>query len=217
MSFPAGPSRAGEAAVTKQQHSTTLSQPVCSGKHWWSSHTSLRSLLQLPLPLVGIAQKPFPCWKQLYEVWQELAQSNTTARALLLLRYWRYQEQKKPQTIQELKVVWALRGREVGMAGEQFVQQVCSLVALRKSCFFCWRKALLPLSPSINGCAAPRGAPAGWLHLPPTMQRNVQPLSSGSTHSKMDWNVFKIVSVKLEGQCRGKEVRKFRQTNAQNS
>lgn len=168
MSFPAGPSRAGEAAVTKQQHSTTLSQPVCSGKHWWSSHTSLRSLLQLPLPLVGIAQKPFPCWKQLYEVWQELAQSNTTARALLLLRYWRYQEQKKPQTIQELKVVWALRGREVGMAGEQFVQQCAAWWHLEKAAFSAGERHCcpyhLPLM-AVQHLGMPQ--PGDYISLPP--------------------------------------------------
>lgn len=75
-----------------------------------SSCTSPQSLLQLPLPLVDIACEPFPRLKQLYKVSQQLAGSDTTARTLLLLlKYWRRQEQKKPtETTGELKVIRAL-------------------------------------------------------------------------------------------------------------
>lgn len=60
-----------------------------------SSHTSPWSLLQLTFPLAVIACKPFPHCKQLWEVWQQPAQSDTTARTLLLLlKYWRSRTKK---------------------------------------------------------------------------------------------------------------------------
>lgn len=204
----------GQPKVVKQQSPTsntsqlflTLTALESAGSN---SHTSPRSLLQLPLPLVDTARKPFPCCKQLYEVWQ---QSDINCKDfVVVVKILKMSRTKNPQTTWELKVVWALRGQRGGNGRATVCTAVRRPVAFRKSCIFCWRKASLPLSPSINGCAAPQGAPAGWLRLLPIARRNVQPLSSGSTHSKMDWNVFRIVSVWLEGQCRGEKVRKFRQ------
>lgn len=171
MPLPAGPAGAGNAADTDQQHFTTLSHPGCSGK--------CRQQLMYFSP-VSLAAPSSPCWHCLWTISMPEAalQGLTTACrkwynckdfvvVVKILKTSR--TKKKPtETTGELKVIWALgRGQRGGHGRGAVCTAVCRLVALRKSGIFCWRKALLPLSPSINGCAAPRGAPASdYISLP---------------------------------------------------
>lgn len=98
----------GQPKVVKQQSPTsntsqlflTLSALESAGSN---SHTSPRSLLQLPLPLVDTARKPFPCCKQLYEVWQ---QSDINCKDfVVVVKILKMSRTKNPQTTWELKVV----------------------------------------------------------------------------------------------------------------
>ena len=84
------PCQQDQPELVKQQSQTSNTSqlfltPTALESTCGSSHSSPWSLLQLPPPLVDTARKPFPRSKQLYEVWQQLAQSDTTARTLLLL------------------------------------------------------------------------------------------------------------------------------------
>lgn len=162
MPLPAGPAGAGKTADTDQQHFTTLSHPGCSGKCWQQF---------MYFSLVSLAAPSSPCWHRLWTISMPEAalQGLTTAcrkwyncKDFFVVKILKMSRTKTTtETTGELKVVWALgRGQRGGHGRGAVCTAVCRLVALRKSGIFCWRKALLPLSPSINACAAPRGAPA---------------------------------------------------------
>lgn len=83
-------------------------------------------------------------------------------------------------------------------------------VALRRSCALC--PYHLPLMAVLH-LRVPQSADC----LPPAAQTNLQLLSSGSSHRKVDWNVSRAVLVQPEGQCGGEEGRKCRGRNTENS
>lgn len=168
MPLPAGPAQAGEAGVTDQQHFPTLSHPDCSGKRW-QQLTSFS-----PVSLTAPASS---CWHcpQTISMLQAALRGLATAcmkwyncKDFVVVKILKTSRPKKTQDNSGVKGCLGPEGQGGGLGRGTVCTAVWRLVALRKSCIFCWRRHRcpyhLPLM-AVQHLGVPQ--PGDYISLPP--------------------------------------------------